>query len=130
MPVSSMAENPLLHVVTVVVIDDNIDAADALSEVLASCGYEVLTAYGARAGLRLVEDFAPQAVVSDLEMPEMSGLEEAEIIRAMPLKRQPRLVAVTGAADAEMQRRAQKAGFDFFLGKPTALPDLLNALRA
>lgn len=113
---------------TVVVVDDDVDAADSLALVLVTCGFEVCTAYGGRQAVDLILTMEPDLVVSDLEMPGVSGLDEVAEVRARPSK-QPRMVAISGAASGDMKNRALAAGFDAFLTKPTSIQDLLAALQ-
>lgn len=113
----------------VVVVDDDVDAADSLAGALEMFGYTVFTAYGGREALALILRMKPHSVVSDIDMPGMSGLEEAAAVRACPNLCQPCMVAVTGAASEDMRARALRAGFDAFLAKPTSLPALLHLLE-
>lgn len=113
----------------VVVVDDDADAADSLAAALETFGYTVFTAYGAREAITLILEKRPEAVVSDLDMPGMSGLEEAIEVRAIRGLRQPCMVAVTGAASFDTQALAMHAGFDAFLPKPPSLRALLAVLQ-
>lgn len=114
---------------TVVVVDDDVDAADSLALVLESCGFNVCTAYGGREAVELIAAVEPDLVVSDIEMPVVSGLDEVAQVRARPSK-QPRMAAISGASSVDMKARALAAGFDAFLTKPTSVPDLLSALQS
>lgn len=113
----------------VVVVDDDVDAADSLSAALEMFGYTVFTAYGGREALALILEMKPHSVVSDIDMPGMSGLEEAVAVRACRDLCQPCMVAVSGAANEDMRARALHAGFDAFFAKPTSLPALLHLLE-
>lgn len=113
----------------VVVVDDDHDAANSLSMVLKGCGYVVETAYNGQDALRLTELLSPMAVVSDIEMPGMSGIEAAEAVLELPLLRKPCLVAVSGAMSPQLQLAALEAGFDRFLAKPIRLDALLEVLE-
>lgn len=112
----------------VIVVDDDVDAADSLAGALEMFGYTVFTAYGAKEAIALILQMRPQSVVSDIDMPGMSGLEEAAAVRSLRGLRQPCMVAVTGAASEDMQARALHAGFDACLSKPTSMPVLLDLL--
>ncbi|MCE4557969.1 response regulator [Roseateles cellulosilyticus] len=113
----------------VVVVDDDVDAADSLARALEMFGYTVFTAYGGNEALALILQIGPHSVVSDIDMPGMSGLEEATEVRASLNLCQPCMVAVTGAANEDMRARALHAGFDAFLAKPLSLPALLQLLE-
>lgn len=99
-----------------VVVDDDKDSADTVAMVLELVGIEVKVAYNASDGLQLVRRHRPAAVVTDLDMPVMNGLDEARALRAMPEGRDVCLIALTGSAG--METRARAAGFDHFLMKP------------
>ena len=105
----------------VLVIEDNADAADTLREMLEMWGHEVAVAHDGRAGLAQARVFAPDVVLCDIGLPEMDGYEVARAIRADPETASTFLVAVTGYALPEDQRRAAEAGFMRHLGKPVPI---------
>ncbi len=105
----------------VLVIEDNADAADTLREMLELWGHEVAVAHDGRAGLAQARVFAPDVVLCDIGLPEMDGYEVARAIRADPEIASTFLVAVTGYALPEDQRRAAEAGFVRHLGKPVPI---------
>jgi CheY-like chemotaxis protein/two-component sensor histidine kinase len=114
----------------VLVIDDNRDGADSLAEVLRVLGYEVRVAYDGAEGLAEAARFRPDAVVCDIGMPGLSGLEVARRLRADPALRAARLVAATGWGQDDDRRRSREAGFDRHLTKPIDPADLHQALTA
>lgn len=114
----------------IVVIDDNVDAADMFGWLLDAKGYAARIAYSGPAGLDLVAAFAPQVVFCDLGMPGMSGYEFAESLRARQQLPQPLLVAVSGWGDAHTRAHSHAAGFDVHLVKPTVFDDILALLDA
>jgi len=118
-----------LHPSRVLVIDDSRDGADSLAEVLRVLGYEVRVAYDGPAGLAEATQFRPDAVVCDIGMPGMSGLEVARRLRADPSLRAVRLVAATGWGQDDDRRRSREAGFDHHLTKPIDPADLREALH-
>jgi CheY-like chemotaxis protein len=100
------------------VVDDNVDAADSLSMVLDALGHSVKAAYEGATALELMDSFAPEVVLLDIGLPEMDGLEVARRIRARPDGEAVRLIALTGWGQDEDKRRTQEAGFDEHLTKP------------
>jgi CheY-like chemotaxis protein len=114
----------------IVVIDDNVDAADMFGWLLEAQGYATRIAYSGAAGLDLVAAFAPDVVFCDLGMPCMSGYEFAATLRARPAPRQPLLVAVSGWGDEGSRARTRVAGFDHHLVKPTVFADIRALLDA
>jgi CheY-like chemotaxis protein len=113
----------------VVVVDDDRDTADSLAMVLEARGYAVRTAYNGRDAVALTKQLVPSVVVSDLDMPGMSGIEAARTVRSMELPRQPCMVAVTGGDGPALQIAAITAGFDRFLVKPANLSLLFEIIE-
>ena len=112
----------------VLVIDDNVDAADTLAALVVTLGGEAATAYGGLDGLKSAEEFRPDVVLLDLGMPEMDGYETCRRLRAQPFG-QLYVVAVTGFGQLHDRERALADGFDAHLTKP-ADPRLLKRLFA
>lgn len=110
--------------VRVLVVDDNIDAADCLADLLQlDLGTDVRVAYDGPAALEMAAAFRPQVVLLDIGLPEMDGYEVARRLRATELDAV--LVALTGYGREQDRQRSAEAGFRAHLIKP---PDL-NALR-
>ena len=114
----------------IVVIDDNIDAADMFGSLLEAEGYATRIAYSGPAGLDLVAAFSPHVVFCDLGMPTMSDYEFAASLRARQALPQPLLVAVSGWGDDGARARSCAAGFDVHLLKPTMFEDVRALLDA
>ncbi len=112
----------------VLVIDDNVDAADSLAIALRLDGYETRVEYSGEEALRAATEFAPTAIVCDIGLPEMDGHEIARRLRADPGHADTVLVAVTGLGSEEDKRRTQVAGFDFHLVKPVAFAAVQDIL--
>jgi CheY-like chemotaxis protein len=126
------AGQPLAHR-RVLVVDDNHDAADSLGMLLEFLGAEVKIVHDGRAALDAMNSFNPTAVLLDLGMPGMNGLEVARRMREDPKFRETTLVAVTGWGQREDRRRTHEAGFDYHLVKPAhlgALQAILNLREA
>ena len=105
----------------VLVVDDNVDAAESLAAILRLSGHELRSAYGGPAALEEARSFRPQAVLLDLGLPGLNGYEVARQLRADPLTSACLLVAVSGYGQPEDQARSREAGFNHHLTKP---PDL------
>jgi len=109
---------------SVLVVEDNPDAAETLAILLDMQGYAVSVAYSGEAALQLAVESSPDAVILDLGLPGMDGIELARHLRAT-LVRQPLLIALSGYTDRE--RECYAAGIDLYLLKP-ADPDAFNAI--
>jgi PAS domain S-box-containing protein len=102
----------------ILVVDDNVDAADSLAVLLRLEGHEVQVAYDGPAALAAAQTNPPEVMVLDLGMPGMDGFEAARRLRALPGLRDALLVALTGWAKEEDRRRCYQAGFNGHLPKP------------
>jgi PAS domain S-box-containing protein len=113
----------------VLIIEDNVDAAESLADVLRGEGHRVYVAIDGRSGVALARERKPDVVLCDIGLPDVDGYEVARTLRGDPLLRSVRLIAVTGYAQPEDKARAEAAGFDGHLAKPAppaALVALLN----
>jgi two-component system CheB/CheR fusion protein len=114
----------------VVVIEDSIDAAETLREMLLMWDQEVEVAHDGREGLEKVRAFRPDVVLCDIGLPLMDGYAVAREIRADPGVAHVFLVAVTAYALPEDRRRAEEAGFDRHLAKPVPVEEIFAALAS
>jgi CheY-like chemotaxis protein len=110
------------------VVDDNHDWVEALSESIEILGYETRVAYDAFAALEMVAQFKPHVMLIDIEMPGMDGYQLVRRLRAIAELGQPRLIAVTGMAQDADRTRAFEAGFDEHMAKPLDLARLESIL--
>jgi signal transduction histidine kinase/CheY-like chemotaxis protein len=102
----------------VLVVDDNVDAAASLCDLVAHFGHSVEAVHDGRAAVAAVREHHPDVVLCDIGLPGMDGYEVARTIRAEPELRGIRLVAVSGYAQPEDRARAERAGFDAHVAKP------------
>jgi signal transduction histidine kinase/CheY-like chemotaxis protein len=105
----------------VLVVEDNLDAAETLQEMLLLWDHEVEVAHDGRAAIEKARAFRPDVVLCDIGLPRMDGYEVARALRADPELASVFLVAVTGYASPEDARKAAGAGFDRHLGKPVPI---------
>jgi CheY-like chemotaxis protein len=108
----------------VLIIEDNVDAANSLREVLELAEHSVEVAHAGPDGLRKARAFAPDVVLCDIGLPGMNGHEVARALRADPALRSVFLVALSGYALPEDLAKAMEAGFDGHLAKPPNLEKL------
>ena len=111
----------------VLVVDDNVDAADTTALFLAAAGCSVRAAYGGEQALREVADFQPDVVLLDIGMPGLDGFETCRRIRTLPGGTDVVIAAVTGWGQEESRRQTRLAGFEAHLVKPVA-PETILAL--
>jgi signal transduction histidine kinase/ActR/RegA family two-component response regulator len=110
----------------VLVVDDNEDAAEMLSDALTVFGYLVRTAADGPAALVVADEFRPEIALLDIGLPVMDGYELGRRLRKSHLGMQ--LVALTGYGQASDKALSTAAGFDAHLVKPVDLDELRRLL--
>jgi CheY-like chemotaxis protein len=116
---------------SILIIEDNADARDALRVLLELEGHSVDAAGEGREAVELARAKDPDIALVDIGLPGIDGYEVARRVRARDARR-PVLIALTGYSQPEDRRRATEAGFDDMLVKPvdpTALATLLATLE-
>jgi CheY-like chemotaxis protein len=113
----------------VLVVDDNVDAADSLGELLTAWGYHVTVAHDGPAALAALQDTLPDIALLDIGMPAMDGYELAAHLRFQPGCEDLPIVAVTGSGGPEDIRRSRAKGFSAHLVKPVSLASLMTLLK-
>ena len=113
----------------VLVVDDNVDAAQTLATILELDGYDVRVAYNGGEGLRIAAQWPLDAGVLDIGIPDINGYELCRRLRA-GAERPLLLIACTGWGQHEDMQRAREAGFDHHLIKPIDPEAVLRLLRA
>jgi CheY-like chemotaxis protein len=103
---------------SIIVCDDNVDAADSLSLVLEASGHSVITTYTGVGALSLLEGSRPNVAVLDIGLPDLTGYEIARTIRSERGGKDIVLIAVTGYGTASDKLEAHRAGFDYHFAKP------------
>lgn len=112
---------------TVLIVDDNRDAADSLAMLLQFEGCTVNTAADGAEALAVFDRVQPEIVLLDIGLPDIDGYEVARRIRSRQGPRKTLLIALTGWGQEQDKKRAALAGFDEHLTKPVSL-DLLRML--
>lgn len=116
----------------VLVVDDNVDAADSIALLLSIDGFNAQSVHGAVAALDTIDSFEPDVVLLDIGLPVMDGYEVARRLRShIPIAKM-RIVALSGYGQQADRERAAEAGFDDYLVKPvepTVLSQFLRSLQ-
>ena len=115
---------------TVLVVDDNKDAAETLQLLLEAIGHDVFVAHSPEDALKLACEASPAVLFLDIGLPGMDGYELARRLRVLPATRCSTLIALTGYGQPNDRQKATDAGFDKFLVKPVMLDDVLNSMGA
>jgi CheY-like chemotaxis protein len=118
----------------ILVVDDNVDAAQVIAEALSLLGHDVRVAHDGPSGLQAVKDFHPDVVCLDIGLPVMDGYEVARRLRQddstklrTKLPTKLRIVAITGYGQDQDRAHSLSAGIDVHLVKPVDLDVLLSA---
>jgi CheY-like chemotaxis protein len=114
-------------------VDDNPGNLKLLSFILAKIGYDLRVAVDAVQALAVLEEFRPQLILMDLQLPGMDGLELTRRLKANPLYQDVVIVAVTASAMKGDEQKAKEAGCDGYITKPLdtrLLPELVDRYLA
>jgi signal transduction histidine kinase len=110
----------------ILIIDDGVRTREMYSMLLRKRGHEVETAPDGEAGIKMAESFRPDLVLLDVGMPRLNGFDTCAKIRELPSGKDIALIAVTGWAQDEVQKRADESGFNAILVKPVAVQKIVQ----
>ncbi|RYY98700.1 MAG: PAS domain S-box protein [Comamonadaceae bacterium] len=114
----------------VLVVDDNVDAAESLGMLLVARGHAIRVVHSGRAALDAAPGFAPHLVFLDIGLPDLSGFEVAAALRRVSGGDAMRIVALTGWGNEEAREKSAGSGFDLHLTKPVPMDILQGLLSA
>lgn len=114
----------------VLLIDDNVDAADMLSQMLSLLNYEVQLAHTGEAGIAAAQRWQPDVAIVDIGLPGISGFETANDLRAQASPQGITLIALTGYSASSMTEHGDASRFDHYLEKPVEVERLSHLLLA
>jgi len=113
----------------VVIVEDEPDTAEMFAEMMRLSGYHVLKSYGGTPAISLISHEIPDAVVLDVMMPDLSGLEVLRFLRRDPrLEKIPVIVVSAKSLPADI-KDGLDAGANKYLTKPVAFQELNSAVR-
>jgi CheY-like chemotaxis protein/anti-sigma regulatory factor (Ser/Thr protein kinase) len=114
----------------VLIVDDHVDTAQALSVLLSRRNCQVRVAHDGPAGILAAREFIPDVFLLDLGLPGLDGYEIARTLRTEPDFKNALFVAISGYAQKTDHARSLAAGFDHHCAKPVDLPSLLKVIQA
>jgi putative two-component system response regulator len=123
-------EKDIERVIKILIVDDDPDIRESLSEILISEGYQVETAENGKEALGKVSNFEPDIVLTDYLMPEMDGIALCKFIKNDQTLVDTGVILITGVNDLETRVRGLLAGADDFLNKPFMLPELQARIKS
>lgn len=112
----------------ILVVDDNVDAAESLALLLQVQGHEVQMAHDGPMALKTSDAFQPEVILLDIGLPRMDGYEVAKRVREQSWGSRVLVVALTGYGQDEDRQRSAAAGFNAHLIKPVDLETLCQVL--
>jgi len=113
----------------ILIADDNRDGADTLAIMLDFLGFQTAVAYNGEEAVEAAQNFKPDVIVLDINMPVMNGYEAAKTIRRTLGHERAVLVALTAYDSPEAVQQAREAGFDLHLRKPMEGAQLSEVIR-
>jgi CheY-like chemotaxis protein len=126
-PALETAKEP--HVRNIIVVDDNVDAAEMLATMLELRGHHVSIAHDGPDALQHARSAVPDVMLLDIEMPKMSGYDVARAVRDDPRLHAVKLIAISGYGQEDDRARSKQAGFDVHMIKPVDVNALYAALE-
>jgi two-component system CheB/CheR fusion protein len=112
----------------VMVVEDNVDTARSMSQLLNKAGCSTKVVHDGVAALDSADEFQPEVVLLDIGLPGLDGYQVAQRLRADPRHRRVRIIAVSGYGKEQDQQRSKEAGCDDHLVKPVDFDSLLALL--
>jgi signal transduction histidine kinase len=125
-PAGTPAPGPTAAQRRILLVDDNVDAAEALADLLREHGHNVRTAHAAGSGINEALRMRPEIVLLDISMPDADGYEVARRLRGELADTM--LVALTGYGEQRHRQKSHDAGFDHHLTKPVDMRELEKLL--
>jgi CheY-like chemotaxis protein len=116
------------HPLRVLVMEDNPDVARSMARLLAVAGHDVRVAQDGESGMSVAREFAPDAILVDIGLPVVDGLQVARRIRQEPGLRNVLLIALTGYGQDADRQATSDAGFDYHLAKPVDFKTIESTL--
>ncbi|MGC9602708.1 MAG: response regulator [Minisyncoccia bacterium] len=113
---------------TILVVDDNEVAAEALGRLLELRGHTVTLAFDGSSAIRNVRELHPEVIILDIGLPDIDGYEVAHILQ-QEKHFSSTLIALTGYGQAQDKERARKAGFHAHMVKPVGIAEIEEAFR-
>lgn len=114
---------------TILVADDDLGTRLSIGDYLEAIGYLVVSAENGQEALKLVDEYQPHLVITDITMPQMDGYELVSRIRQRPTSRLLPVIFLTARNDTQERIRGYQAGCDVYLSKPFELQELGAVVR-
>ncbi|MFZ5523229.1 MAG: hybrid sensor histidine kinase/response regulator [Pseudomonadota bacterium] len=123
---ADLAATARLHTRRILVVDDSLSVRKGLMQLLQDAGYEVKGAGDGMEAIRALESFQPHLICTDMEMPNMNGLELTQHLRMKEATRDLPVIMITSRSMDKHRDQAMQAGVSIYLTKPYTDADLLK----
>lgn len=123
---AELAASARLQARRILVVDDSLSVRKGLIQLLQDAAYEVKGAGDGMEAIRMLESFMPHLVCTDMEMPNMNGMELAQHLRMEAATRDLPIIMITSRSTEKHREQAMRAGVDIYLTKPYSDADLLK----
>jgi len=114
---------------SVLIVDDSLSVRNSMVQMVEDAGFRAMAARDGLDAVDSIRDFKPDIVLTDLEMPNMNGLELTAYIRSKDDLKELPVIMVTSRSQEKHRRMAQQAGVDAYVTKPYSDTDLLEKIR-
>jgi CheY-like chemotaxis protein len=114
----------------ILVVDDSLSVRKSLVQLVSDAGYNVKAAKDGLDAIALLKDFTPGVILTDLEMPNMNGLEFTSHLRARPDTRELPVIMITSRSMDKHRKQAELAGVSVYMTKPYTDIDLLGHIHS
>lgn len=128
--VQGATEKASIGAANVLIVDDSLSVRNTLQELVEDAGFTVRTARDGIEAVNMLDDFGPQIVLTDLEMPNMNGVELTSHIRNRQGMESLPIIMITSRSQNKHRELAMQAGVDTYFTKPYNEVELLKAVNA
>ena len=118
------------HVRRILVVDDSLSVRKGLMQLLQDAAYEVKGAGDGMEAIRALKSFEPHLICTDMEMPNMNGMELAQHLRLEEATQHLPIIMITSRSTEKHREQAMRAGVNIYLTKPYTETDLLQHVRS
>ena len=115
---------------SILIVEDEPDTAEMFAEMIRLSGYRVLKCYGGASAMHMLMQEKPDAMILDIMMPDVSGLEVLRYIRREPRLEKIPVIIVSAKSLPSDIKKGMDAGASMYLAKPVAFSELKKALEA
>jgi two-component system cell cycle response regulator DivK len=115
---------------SILIVEDNEKNMKLVRDILVHHGHRVIEATTGEEGVRLALSEAPDLILMDIQLPDISGVEALARIRRAPALEAVPVLAVSASVMPDEQQRIVSSGFDAFIAKPISIKPFLEAVNA